>query len=265
MGNFKKKMALTALAGTLLLSGCSADPGEDPQPAAASAPAQETTAPAEAAGPEPVAYDDSRPEGYDPSPVTEQSMIADSFFWNLVTNPYGLSGQWTADGNDPAHIAQLWKNYFSDGLMEKLQAAEPGSDLTGVANWALLAVAPSESSDSIKASPSCKPDMEMCWFLANKDGGSTTVDNQTHDPSAPVARPNQFLGTYDVILPVSLTEQGNAEGYMSAHLKLDLTFVENPTPGDGRASYLIDAVNNELTDAQTDLLSNRPDLEFNDK
>lgn len=260
MGDFKHRIALAALAGTLLLSGCSADPGEDPQPAADTAPAQETTAPAEAAGPTPVAYETRASDG---NPSNDQAYIASAFFWGLVGNSYGLSGQWTTDGNDPAHIAQLWENYFSDSLMEKLRAAEPGSDLTGVANWALLAVAPNDSSDPVKASAACKPGMATCWFLSNKDGRMSTVDNPIY-AEAPAAGPNQFLSSYDVILPVSLTEQDNAEGYMSAVLKLNLTFVPNPTPDDGRAPYLIDSVNNELVDAKTDVLSNRPDLVFSD-
>lgn len=265
MGDFKCRIALVALAGAFVLSGCSAAVGQDSEQAQDSASTQESTAPAEASGPEPVAYNKNRPEGYVPTPENEQSFIASSFFWALVSNPYGLSGQWSSDGNDPAQIAQLWDNYFSDGLKDKLQAAEPGADLTGVASWALLAVAPPESSDPIKASPSCKPDMKECGFLSAKDGGMATVNNPTYDPSGAVAGPNQFLGTYNLTLPVSLTDHGNAEGYMTAVLKLNLSFVENPTPGDGRAPYLIDSVNNELNDAQADLLSNRPDLEFQEK
>ncbi|MCC3295657.1 hypothetical protein LJ756_13620 [Arthrobacter sp. zg-Y411] len=260
MGDFKHRLGLVALAGALVLSGCASEAAGEP---AADSTAT-TTAPTQAPGPEPVAYEAPITEGSVATPETEQSGVAGSFFWGLVTNPYGLSGQWTADGNDPAHIAQLWENYFSDGLKEKLRAAEPGADLTGIANWALLAVAPLESSDAIKASPSCTPDMESCWLLESRDGRVTTVNNPKFDP-ADVAGPNQYLGTYTLTLPVSLSEQDNAEGYMSAELKLNLTFVPNPSPGDGRPPYLIDSVNNQLLNAQTDLLSNRPELVFSDK
>ena len=210
-----------------------------------------------------MAYTAPENQGQAASPADEQQMIAGSYFWALVSNPYTLSGQWTLDGNDHANTARLWDNYFSDALKEKLKAAGTDGDISGFGNWAVFALAPDDSSDAIKASASCTPELEKCWFLAKKDGGLSTVDNPDYQEMF-TPGPNQFIQKYDVVIPVSLTEQGNAEGFLTASLKLDLTFVENPTPGDGRPAYLIDSVNNELLDAQADLLSNRPDLVFQD-
>lgn len=258
MGDLKRRIALAALAGVLALSGCSAEPADEP--AAPTAAAAETAAPEQPAGPEPVAYK-ANPGQEATTPENEQQAIASGYFWGLVTNPYTLSGQWTLDGNDHANTAKLWENYFSDGLKEKLTAAGTSGDVAGFGMWAVFALAPVESTDGIKASASCKPDMDKCWFLANKDGNLQTVDNPKYDETfAPAS--NQVIQAYDVVIPVSLTEQGNAEGFLSATLKLDLTFVENPTPGDGRPAYLIDSVNNELIGAQVELLTNRPDLVF---
>ena len=134
--------------------------------------------------------------------------------------------------------------------------------------WAVLAIAPPESADSIKASPSCKASFSRCSFTeAITDSPGMQGARQMVGGMAPGSFPNTQTPnrvTYDssVVAPVSLTDQGNAEGVLRGLLKVDLTFVENPTPGDGRPKYLIDSVNNELTDARTDLLASSPELMF---
>ncbi len=57
---------------------------------------------------------------------------------------------------------------------------------------------------------------------------------------------------YDLTVPVSLTDHGNAEGVLKGLLKVDVTFVENPTPRDGRPPFLTDAIKNDLVDANAE-------------
>lgn len=68
--------------------------------------------------------------------------------------------------------------------------------------------------------------------------------------------------SYDLTVPVSLTDHGNAEGVLKGLLKVDITFVENPTPGGGHPPFLIDSIKNDLVDANADLATNFPELAF---
>ena len=49
---------------------------------------------------------------------------------------------------------------------------------------------------------------------------------------------------------------------MKGVLKVDLSFVPNPTPGGGRPEFLIDSIKNQLTGTTTDVLSSTPGLMF---
>lgn len=266
MGNNKRYAAAMLVAGAIALSGCSAatEPAGDTTGAAApsaSAPAETTTAAPVAGGPESVKFDD-RHLAADLSDVyTVQLNIAQQWAGNVTTSPYGLSGQWTLDGNDSANTAKLWANYFSDDLKAKLTEAGTG-DISGIAPWAMMALAPPESSDAIKASPSCTVDFDSCsFFMIQADGTGQQTGSYNRD-TVDQSVPNRVAFDYDFTAPVSLTEQGNAEGVLKGLLKLDVTFVPNPTPGDGRAPYLIDSVNNNVVDANADLASNFPELHF---
>lgn len=258
--------AAALMAGALALSACSA-PAEEPAKAAdttQSATAEPTAAETKGAGPEAAPFDLSRMEMIDKTDVPLLQMnIAQGWVNQMAANPYSLSGQWTLDGNDPANTAKLWDNYFSDDLKAKLTAAGVSGDVTDFGAWTIMALAPPESTDPIKASPQCTMDYDSCRMIAlssdatymQSQGG---IRSETMDFSAP----NRITFDYDVVVPVSLTEHQNAEGVLKGLLKVDIAFIENPAPGDGRPPYLIDRVNNELIDANADLASKSPELEF---
>ena len=278
MGNFiKRRFTLaTVLAGAFALSACSvpaATPATGSTGTTPNAASTAATAPAPS-GPKPVVYDAlmmQAPSGSDAA--QEQMIIAQDFVSKMTANGYTLSGQWTLDGNTQANTAKLWDNYFSDELKSKLTAAGKDGDLKGFGTWSVFAVAPADSKDAIKASPSCKPAFAMCALAAPSQPmpgaiidtttpGSMGVVGGSRAETMNLLTPNRIAFDFDVVVPVSLTEQGNAEGVLRGLLKVDLTFVENPTPAGGRPKYLINSVNNNLIDAKADLLTNNPDLSF---
>ena len=266
MGNNKRRYAAAVLmAGAIALSGCSAstEPAGDTTEAAApsvSAPAESPAAAPEAAGPKAVKFDD-RVLPMDLSDLyTVQLNIAQQWAGKVTENPYSLSGQWTLDGNDSANTAQLWANYFSDGLRAKLTEAGTG-DISGIAPWSVMALAPPESSDAIKASPSCTTEFDSCSLIIIHEGSGQLASDMRRE-SVDQSEPNRVAFDYDFSVPVSLTEHGNAEGILKGLLKVDVTFVPNPTPGDGRAPFLIDSIRNNVVDTNADLASNFPDLHF---
>ena len=132
------------------------------------------------------------------------------------------------------------------------------SDLTGFGSWAIMAVAPTESSDPVKASASCTVEFDGCGLVDDTGAPATKVDIDAGGTSGN----NSVSYGVNLAVPVSLTDQGNAEGVLKGRLTVNVAFVENPTPGDGRAPYLIDSVTNELVDAKTDLATNSPELKF---
>lgn len=261
-----RRWQLAALmAGALALSACSAT-AEEPAPAADATQSEtaEPTATEEAkSGPEAIPFDLSRLDMVDKADVSLVQMnIAQGWVNQVATNPYGLSGQWTLDGNDPANTAKLWANYFSDDLKAKLTAAGVDGDVTGFGAWSLMALAPPESSDPIKASPSCTMDYDNCRIGTKSTDGSMHSQGGIRSETMDFSVPNRITFDFDVMVPVSLTEHGDAEGILTGLLKADITFIENPTPEDGRPPYLIDMINNELLDANADLASNTPELTF---
>ncbi|MCQ2001315.1 hypothetical protein [Arthrobacter zhaoxinii] len=264
MRNIAKRKYAAALlaAAALALSACSAT--EEAQAGDTTPSATPSTAPTPTekpqAGPEPVSFDPSRLEMVDESSL--QTNLAQQWVGNVSTNAYGLSGQYTLDGNDPANIAKLWSNYFSDDLLAKLTAAGVNGDVSGFGSWAIMALAPSDSTDPIKASPSCSMEFTSCNLVTTAADGSRSVSGNTRYETLDTSVPNRVAYDYDLMVPVSLTDHGNAEGVLKGLLKVDITFVENPTPGDGRPPFLIDSIKNDLVDANADLATNFPELAF---
>ncbi|MET3922413.1 hypothetical protein [Arthrobacter sp. UYEF20] len=278
----RRLVAAAALAGALSLSACVA-PAAAPQPAgttaaapteaaeaapteaaeATSAPTPEPTPPP--AGPEAVPY--AQPEGgFDVNdPAAIQSVLAQNFITELVTNKYSLSGLWIEDGGSHANTAKLWDNRFSDNLKAKLIAAGKDGDVSTFGNWAVFALPGPDSKDAVKASPACAAAPEThCLFIQEIDGdtGAMQQAGGAQEATMDLSVPNRIAFDYDVVVPVSLTEKGDAEGVMKGVLKVELTYVPNPNLAAGGPDFLIDSVNNKLTGAETDVLAGSPDLTF---
>ncbi|MGY2745564.1 hypothetical protein ACQCSU_06335 [Pseudarthrobacter sp. O4] len=279
----RRLIAAAAIAGALSLSACVA-PAAAPEPAgataAASTEATEATATSEAeaatsapaptppptaAGPEPVPY--AQPQGGidvdDPAAI--QSALAQNFITELVTNKYSLSGQWVEDGGSHAITAKLWDNRFSDNLKAKLIAAGKDGDVSTFGNWAVFALPGPDSKDAVKASPACAAAPEThCLFIQEIDGdtGAMQQAGGAQEATMDQSVPNRVAFDYDVVVPVSLTEKGNAEGVMKGVLKVEMTYVPNPNLAAGGPDFLIDSINNKLTGAETDVLAGSPDLTF---
>lgn len=262
----RKYAAVLFAAAALTLSSCSAAAEEPAQAAdttaSPSASASATPTPAATTeepqdGLKPVPFDPAVLEGTDGTTHAQITLAVD---WTdkVASSSYGLSGQYSLDGNDPANIGKLWSNYFSDDLKAKLAAAGVDGDLTGFGSWAIMAVAPTESTDPIKASASCTMEFDGCGLVDDTGAPATKVDIDGGFTSDG----NTVSYGVNLAVPVSLTDQGNAEGVLKGRLTVNVAFVENPTPGDGRAPYLIDSVTNELTDAKPDLATNFPELKF---
>lgn len=266
----RRSYAAAVLLGALALSACSA-PAEEPASAAdttgsatAAAPtAAPTPVETEKPGPEPVRFNDVWLRGVDPADTSKvQVSIAQEWLGRVTSSSYGLSGQYSLDGNDPANTAKLWDNYFSDGLKAKLAAAQPNGDVSGFGAWTIMAVAPTESTDPIKAHPSCTMEHDSCSMIIKAADGSGTKQGGMRYETMDLGTPNRVAYDYDVVVPVSLTDHGNAEGILKGLLKVDITFVENPAPGNGKPPYLIDSVRSELVDANADLATNSPEMSF---
>ncbi|MCC3265904.1 hypothetical protein [Arthrobacter gengyunqii] len=261
--NTRRRYAAALLAAAALtLSACSATAEEPAQAADTTASASATPTPAATAekpqdGPKPVPFDPAVLEGTD-GPKHEQITLATDWTDKVASSSYGLSGQYSLDGNDPANIGKLWSNYFSDDLKAKLAAAGVNGDVAGFGSWAIMALAPTESTDPIKASASCTMEFDGCGLVDDTGAPATKVDFDGGFTSDS----NTVSYGVNLAVPVSLTEQGNAEGVLKGRLTVNVAFVENPTPGDGRAPYLIDSVTNELADAQADLATKSPELKF---
>jgi hypothetical protein len=285
----RRVVAAAAIAGALSLSACTApaappagstsaassteaassSPGSASEPAsapgseAASEPASEP-APA-AAGPEPVPYNPPQ-GGFDVSdPAATQAVLAQNFIAELVTNQYSLSGQWVADGGSHAATARLWENRLSDNLKAKLTAAGKGADVSAFGAWAVIALPGPDSTEAVKASPTCAAAAEPHCLLIQETGGEEGSMTQAGGPRLETmdqSVPNRVAFTYDVSIPVSLTGKGNAEGVMKGVLKVDLSYVPNPNPAAGGPVFLIDSIKNELTGTTTDVLANTPGLMF---
>lgn len=267
-------IAAAALAAALPLSACSG-PAASPQPSttaaspsttAASTPAVPAEpAPAAAAGPEPVPY--TPPQGgFDASdPAATQRVLAQNFITELVTNRYSLSGQWVADGSSHANTAKLWGTRLSDSLKAKLTAAGKDGDVSTFGNWAVFALAGPDSKEAVKASPACAATMEThCLLIQEVDGETGAMQQGGGAQPATIDQsvPNRVAFDFDVVVPVSLTEKGNAEGVMKGVMKVDLTYVANPNAASGGPEFLIDSIKNELTGTTTDVLTSSPGLTF---
>lgn len=260
----RKYTAALFAAAALTLSSCSAAAEEPAQSADTTASASPSATPTPSAtaekpldGVKPVPFDPAVLEGRD-SPKDAQMALAMTWSDKVATSSYGLSGQYSLDGNDPGNIGKLWSNYFSDDLKAKLAAAGVNGDLAGFGSWAIMALAPSDSTDPIKASASCTMEFDGCALVTGTGAPATQVDID----AGGMAADNTVSYGVNLAVPVSLTEQGNAEGVLKGRLTVNVAFVENPTPGDGRAPYLIDSVTNELVDAKADLATASPDLKF---
>lgn len=258
----RKYAAALFAAAALTLSSCSAAAEEPAQAADTTASPSATPTPTATAekpqdGPKPVPFDPALLEGRD-DPTDAQITLAIDWTDKVASSSYGLSGQYSLDGNDPANIGKLWSNYFSDDLKAKLAAAGVNGDMTGFGSWAIMALAPTESTDPVKASASCTVEFDGCGLVTDTGAPATQVDIDGGLSSAN----NAVSYGVNLAVPVSLTDQGNAEGVLKGRLTVNVTFVENPTPGDGRAPYLIDSVTNDLVDAKADLATNSPELKF---
>ena len=282
----RRVVAAAAIAGALTLSACSspaaapdgnssaapstpapATEAASSSPGAAAAPASEPAsepAPA-AAGPEAVPY--SPPQGgFDVSdPAAIQAVLAQNFIAELVTNKYSLSGQWTADGGVHANTAKLWDKRLSENLKAKLTAAGKDGDVSGFGSWAVLALPGPDSTEAVKASPACAAVTETHCLLLQDVAGDEGAMKQAGGPQLATmdqSVPNRVAFDYDVVVPVSLTGKGNAEGVMKGVLKVDLSYVPNPDPAAGGPEFLIDSIKNELTGTTTDVLASSPGLVF---
>lgn len=265
MGTSTKHHVLALLGATALaLSACGAQAAA-PEPSSptdktASASALPTADPTQGPLAVPVNTQMLEPvPGFEQSVADRQGVIGQAYITAMVENQYSLSGQWTADGNDHANTAKLWSNYFSQDLQDKLTSAGSTGDVTGFANWAAFALAPPDSTDAIKASPTCAAsESGTCAFKSQgADGSFMTIGEAS---MLDLTVPNRVAYDRQVAVPVSLTAHGNAEGVMTGILKVDLTFVPNPNPGPGKPEFLINSVNNKLEGPTADLLSNHPEL-----
>jgi hypothetical protein len=285
----RRVVAAAAIAGALSLSACTApaappagstsaasstdagssSPGSASEPASAPASGSASEPASEpapgAAGPEPVPYNPPQ-GGFDVSdPAAIQSVLAQNFIAELVTNQYTLSGQWVADGASHASTAKLWENRLSDNLKAKLTAAGKGGDVSGFGSWAVIALPGPDSTEAVKASPTCVAASEPHCLLIQETGGEQGTMTQAGGPQLATldqSVPNRVAFIYDVAIPVSLTGKGNAEGVMKGVLKVDLSYVPNPNPAAGGPEFLIDSVKNELTGTTTDVLASTPGLMF---
>ena len=180
-----------------------------------------------------------------------------------MTNQYSLSGQWVADGGSHAGTAKLWQNRLSDNLKAKLTAAGKDGDVSGFGSWAVIALPGPDSTEAVKASPTCAAASEPHCLLIQETGGEQGTMTQAGGPQLATldqSVPNRVAFTYDVAIPVSLTGKGNAEGVMKGVLKVDLSYVPNPNPAAGGPEFLIDSIKNELTGTTTDVLASTPGL-----
>jgi hypothetical protein len=241
----------------------SAAPDSSPDSSAATSETEPASAPA--AGPVAVPY--TPPQGgfdvSDPSAV--QAVLAQSFISELVTNRYSLSGQWKADGAVHANTAKLWDKRLSESLKAKLTAAGKDGDVSGFGTWAVLALPGPDSTEAVKASPTCAEAPEPHCLILQETGGDQGAMKQAGGPQLATmdqSVPNRVAFDYDVVVPVSLTEKGNAEGVMKGVLKVDLSFVPNPNPGAGGPDFLIDSIKNQLTGTSTAELAGSPGLSF---
>ncbi len=190
----------------------------------------------------------------------KQMLLAQEYVRLMVQNKYTLSGGWSNDGNSPADIAKLWANYFSPELQDKLKQVGKTGDASGYAAWAIFALGSPDSSDPVKASPACAASLsDMCTFLQDKQNGTKALAGDVNGP-IDTSVPNKVSFNYDVAVPVSLKDQGNAEGVLTGALKVNLSFVPNPSPGPGKPDFLINSVNNVLEGTKVDLLTAHPEL-----
>jgi hypothetical protein len=181
----------------------------------------------------------------------------------MVQNQYTLSGHWAADGNTHVNTAKLWSNYFSPELQGKFTDAGSTGDPMAFGAWAVFALGTPDSTDAVKASPTrAASTTGKCGFTKAISGG---VLNGAREVAGTIGAidltvPNRVAFTYDVVVPVSLTEQGNAEGVLTAVLKVDLSFVPNPNARPGKPDFLINSINNALGGTTAGLLTNHSDL-----
>jgi hypothetical protein len=243
----------------------SPDSAPDSAPDASAATSETEPASARAAGPVAVPY--TPPQGgFDVSdPSAAQAVLAQSFIYELVTNRYSLSGQWKADGAVHANTAKLWDKRLSESLKAKLTAAGKDGDVSAFGTWAVLALPGPDSTEAVKASPTCAEAPELHCLILQETGGDQGAMKQAGGPQLATmdqSVPNRVGFDYDVVVPVSLTEKGNAEGVMKGVLKVDLSFVPNPNPGAGGPEFLIDSIKNQLTGTSTAELAGSPGLSF---
>ncbi|MDQ0850307.1 hypothetical protein QFZ65_002245 [Arthrobacter sp. B3I9] len=241
----------------------SASPDSAPDASAATSETEPASAPA--AGPAAVPYIPPQ-GGFDVSdPSAAQAVLAQSFIYELVTNRYSLSGQWKADGAVHANTAKLWDKRLSESLKAKLTAAGKDGDVSGFGTWAVLALPGPDSTEAVKASPTCAEAPEPHCLILQETGGDQGAMKQAGGPQLATmdqSVPNRVAFDYDVVVPVSLTEKGNAEGVRKGVLKVDLSFVPNPNPGAGGPEFLIDSIKNQLTGTSTAELAASPGLSF---
>jgi hypothetical protein len=200
-------------------------------------------------------------------PAAIQAVLAQSFISELVTNKYSLSGQWMADGAVHANTARLWDKWLSENLKARLTGAGRDGDVSGFGAWAVLALPGPDSTDAVKASPTCAEVPEAhCLILQETGGGGDQGAMKQAGGPRPATLdqsvPNSVAFDYDVVVPVSLTGKGNAEGVLKGVLKVDLGFVPNPDPGRGGPDFLIDSIKNQLTGTSTAELAGSPGLSF---
>lgn len=264
---------ITTMAVVVTLSACAAPSAEsavettaDTNQSATPA-AEASAAPAVSPRPTPVQYRKVEAENLESTesvPSKEQMWIAQSWAEQMSTNAYTLSGQYANDGLGYAGAAKLWANYFSDDLLAKLTDVGAEGDVSGFANIVTMAMPPldvADTSSPFQASASCRPTASTCLFL-RKVGGTVSSAGGIKSDTVDLSIPNRVAFDYDIAIPISLPDKGHAEGVMSGLLKVEVTFVKNPTPGDGRPAYLIDTVNNSIPDNGFELLSDHPDLIF---
>jgi hypothetical protein len=299
----RRLVTAAAIAGALSLSACSAPapaPEGSSSAAASASAAPDTTAPdpsaSESSAPDSAAADSATPDsaatesapgeaaaaapgagptavpyippqgGVDPGDAAAiQAVLAQSFIYELVTNRYSLSGQWVADGAVHANTAKLWDKRLSEGLKAKLTAAGKDGDVSGFGTWAVLALPGPDSTEAVKASPTCAEAPEAHCLILQETGGDQGAMKQAGGPQPATmdqSVPNRVAFDYDVVVPVSLTEKGNAEGVMKGVLKVDLSFVPNPNPGAGGPEFLIDSIKNQMTGTTTETLAGSPGMSF---
>ena len=262
-------LAVLVAAG-LAVSSCAAQ-AQSPQVEATRSDAASASAfpsaTATAAGPTPAALDAMMLEGIpgaEQSDSDKQMLLGQAYINAMVQSQYSLSGKWSEDGNSHVNTARLWANYFSPELQQRLTEAGNTGDASAFGAWAVFALGSPDSSDAIKASPSCAAATSgLCAFTLPIDDstiGARQIAGGTQSGSMDLTVPNRVAFNYDVVVPVSLKEHNNAEGVLKGVLQVDLSFVPNPVPGPGKPDFLINSVNNVFEGASADLLSNSPEL-----